>query len=311
MPTRPASSEEVECWSHAAESLRILSSIYANSKTVETMGRVNRLISTWPTDDTVPAEGLGYLQGVQGKLTSGLTEIMNSANQEVKAIDDAIERVGVLIALRRAPETLPPTEKRNKRPRAPSPSGTPIPIPSAIANSRSVSITLPPRTNSVGPTTHSRESRAKKDSLIKQQLQPGRKVVFHQPKPADGADSAWILAVVVKYVGGGKYEVQDAEPQDDGKPGPIYKTTLKAILPLPDPEAPVGSPAHLNVYPEFPVGSTVMALYPDTSCFYRAEVIATPDRAVTSSKYPAYKVKFEDDEGMEHSVPAFWVVDFP
>lgn len=58
----------------------------------------------------------------------------------------------------------------------------------------------------------------------------------------------------------------------------IYKTTLKAILPLPDPDAPAGSPAHLNVYPEFPVGSTVMALYPDTSCFYRAEVIATPDR---------------------------------
>ena len=58
----------------------------------------------------------------------------------------------------------------------------------------------------------------------------------------------------------------------------IYKTTHKSILPLPDPDAPVGSPAHLNVYPEFSVGSTVMALYPDTSCFYRAEVIATPDR---------------------------------
>ena len=58
----------------------------------------------------------------------------------------------------------------------------------------------------------------------------------------------------------------------------IYKTNLRSILPLPDPEAPVGSPAHLNVYPEFSVGSTVMALYPDTSCFYRAEVIATPDR---------------------------------
>lgn len=79
-----SNSTELECWSHAAESLKILSDIYANSKTLDTMGRVNRLISTWPTDDTVPAEGLGYLQGVQGKLTSGLTEIMNSANQEVK-----------------------------------------------------------------------------------------------------------------------------------------------------------------------------------------------------------------------------------
>lgn len=57
----------------------------------------------------------------------------------------------------------------------------------------------------------------------------------------------------------------------------IYKTTLKSILPLPDPDAPAGSSAHLDVYPVFSVGSTVMALYPDTSCFYRAEVIAKPD----------------------------------
>jgi SAGA-associated factor 29 len=74
----------VQYWSQAAELLKNLSGIYANSKTVDTMGRVNRLISTWPTDDTVPAEGLGNLQSVKGKLTSGLTEIMNSANQEVK-----------------------------------------------------------------------------------------------------------------------------------------------------------------------------------------------------------------------------------
>lgn len=52
-----------------------------------------------------------------------------------------------------------------------------------------------------------------------------------------------------------------------------YNTTLRAIIPLPDLEAPPSNAAHLNAYREFPVGSTVMALYPDTSCFYRAEVI--------------------------------------
>lgn len=56
----------------------------------------------------------------------------------------------------------------------------------------------------------------------------------------------------------------------------LYTTSLRAIIPLPDPTAPLGSPAHVNSYQEFPAGSTVMALYPDTSCFYRAEVIATP-----------------------------------
>lgn len=49
-----------------------------------------------------------------------------------------------------------------------------------------------------------------------------------------------------------------------------------SIIPLPDKDASPGSPAHLGAYPEFPTGATVMALYPDTSCFYRAEVIASP-----------------------------------
>jgi len=56
-----------------------------------------------------------------------------------------------------------------------------------------------------------------------------------------------------------------------------------------------------------------MALYPDTSCFYRAEVIASRaiDRSSPSTKTPMYKVKFEDDEDMEHAIAAYWVVDNP
>ena len=56
----------------------------------------------------------------------------------------------------------------------------------------------------------------------------------------------------------------------------VYTTTLRAIIPLPDPTAPAGSPAHVSSYQEYPAGSTVMALYPDTTCFYPAEVTATP-----------------------------------
>jgi SAGA-associated factor 29 len=48
------------------------------------------------------------------------------------------------------------------------------------------------------------------------------------------------------------------------------------MIPLPDPDASPGNPSHINAYPEFTAGSTVMALYPDTSCFYRAEVIQGP-----------------------------------
>ncbi len=117
-------SSEVECWSHASESLSVLSSLYGSAATAETIGRVNRLINAWPADDTLPAEGIGHTKTTQQKLTSGLSEIINASDHEIKwgldpthchyltyatsrAIDDVLERVSVLMALRRAPEVLP------------------------------------------------------------------------------------------------------------------------------------------------------------------------------------------------------------
>lgn len=59
-----------------------------------------------------------------------------------------------------------------------------------------------------------------------------------------------------------------------------YTTTLKSMIPLPDPNAPPGSPSSLDVYPQHREGATVLALYPDTSCFYRAKVLAGPTHKV-------------------------------
>ncbi|KAF8630883.1 hypothetical protein AX17_005241 [Amanita inopinata Kibby_2008] len=325
--TRPATSEELDCWSRTADSLRTLTSKYANTTTLETIGRVNRLISAWPTDDTLPAQGIDDVKAIHRKLTPGITEIKSAAEDEARAIDHTIEQVGILLALRRAPEHLPP-EKR-KRPRGPSPSTTPSLVAGQTGHNRGVSITLPAR-NSVGPSPAgylSREHKLRREALTKQlPLQPGRKVAFHpvEGKSANGGtdtdENTWILALVTRCINTDKnrYEVQDAEPQEDGQPGILYTAPLRAMIPLPDPNAPVGSPAHVGSYQDFPAGSTVMALYPDTSCFYRAEVIATPrdlqlpGRAPPSSKQmPTYKLKFEDDDNQEHSVAAQWVVEWP
>lgn len=62
-----------------------------------------------------------------------------------------------------------------------------------------------------------------------------------------------------------------------------YNTTLRNLIPLPDPNAPPNSAMHPNSYEEHLVGSIVMGLYPDTSCFYRAEVVAAPGVRVGSS----------------------------
>lgn len=64
----------------------------------------------------------------------------------------------------------------------------------------------------------------------------------------------------------------------------LLRSTPISIIPLPDKDASPGSPAHLGAYQEFSTGSTVMALYPDTSCFYRAEVIASPKDIPTQGR---------------------------
>ncbi|TBU62334.1 SGF29 tudor-like domain-containing protein [Dichomitus squalens] len=294
----------------------------------DTIGRVHRLLSQWPSDDSLPSEGIDGVKSIYKKLVSGLNEVKTNAEKDAEAIDEVIERLSVLIALRKAPEPQAP-EKRNKRPRAHSPSIAPPVTPAVATPTRSMSITVPPR-GSVGPQPSipfSREPKARREALAKQlPLQDGRKVAFHPPTntskndaAANGKDEEWILAVVTKCINQDKnrYEVQDPEPQEDGQPGQRYNTTLRAIIPLPDPNAPPDSAAHLNAYPEFTAGATVMALYPDTSCFYRAEVIASPKdlntgrNGGTGKQPPMYKLKFEDDDDQEHMVQALWVVEWP
>ncbi|KAI0322410.1 SGF29 tudor-like domain-containing protein [Amylostereum chailletii] len=311
---RPASSEEVECWTQTAVSLSTLNNnLSINNILPETVGRVNRLISAWPPDELPPAEGIDGVKNVHKKLVAGLAEIRLSSERDVKAIDEAIERLSILIGLRKAPESAPPEMlKRAKRPRAHSPT-------------RALTPSTP--RGSVGPQASgafSREPKARREALSGQlPLQEGRLVAFHPnssmskvngAEAAETDDNTWILAKVLRSINQDKnrYEVEDAEP--DKFPAPKYKTTLRAILPLPDPDAPANSPTHPSAYPQFPTGTTVLGLYPETSCFYRAQVIATPRdiRNPANSKMGAmYQLKFEDDEDQLHLVAAHMVVEWP
>ena len=42
------------------------------------------MLSTWPSDDTVPAEGFDSLKTTYRKLTSGLSEIKSNAEKEAR-----------------------------------------------------------------------------------------------------------------------------------------------------------------------------------------------------------------------------------
>jgi SAGA-associated factor 29 len=62
-----------------------------------------------------------------------------------------------------------------------------------------------------------------------------------------------------------RYEVQDPEPDDAGGHGK-YKAFASALIPIPRDSANL---------PSYPVGKQVLARYPETTTFYRAEVMGT------------------------------------
>lgn len=329
---RPASTEEIDCWSHATTSIAALSNLAVNSSTLETVDRVNQLIDTLPADDAFPADGFESVKSNYRKLALGLKEIKMQSDKDTKAIEEVLEKLGVLIALRKASESTPQEKQRPKRPRAHSPLSTSNPpTPALVANGRNTA--TPTQRGSAGPQPSTPSLRGTKvrgdtlrDIILKQlPLQEGRMVAFHPPtsgKGADGTspeDTTWIMARIVRSFHQDKfrYEVEDIEPQEDGKPL-RYQASLRSahtsIIPLPDKDASAGSPAHTSAYQEFPTGATVLALYPDTSCFYRAEVVASPKDIPTQGRNSGttyYKLKFEDDDDQEHMVSAAEVVEWP
>ncbi|KAF8264759.1 SGF29 tudor-like domain-containing protein [Lactarius quietus] len=330
---RPASTEEIECWSHATNSISALSNLAVNSTTQETVDRVNQLISTLPTDDAFPADGFESVKSNYKRLVSGLKEVKVQSDKDIKAIEEVLEKLGVLIALRKASESTPQDKQRPKRPRAHSPLSTSNPpTPALAANGRNTA--TPTQRGSAGPQPSTPSLRGTKirgdtlrDIVLKQlPLQEGRMVAFHPPTSGKGADgmspedTTWIMARIVRSFHQDKfrYEVEDIEPQEDGKPL-RYQASLRSsahtsIIPLPVKDASVGSPAHISAYQEFHTGATVLALYPDTSCFYRAEVVASPKDIPTQGRNSGtayYKLKFEDDDDQEHMVSAAEVVEWP
>ncbi|CAG9857926.1 unnamed protein product [Phyllotreta striolata] len=111
-------------------------------------------------------------------------------------------------------------------------------------------------------------------------------------------DIEWILAEVVSYIhGSNKYEIDDIlkEQNQIGR----YTVSKCKVIPLPLMRAnPKTDPQAL-----FPQGSLVMALFPGTTCFYKALVDKPP-----ATHADEYQLLFEDltyPEGYSPSLPVF------
>ncbi|KAG0275691.1 SAGA HAT/Core module component [Linnemannia exigua] len=128
----------------------------------------------------------------------------------------------------------------------------------------------------------------------------GHQVAARTPKDKNKVEE-WILARVLSYSSEkNKYVVEDDEADDYGKKMTYTLSARSVIMIMDDQEA----------VPEFPAGHTVLALYPSTTCFYKAIVVRPPSKD-TGHSSPVYTIKFDDDEGNERTAPPRMVLDMP
>jgi SAGA-associated factor 29 len=154
------------------------------------------------------------------------------------------------------------------------PSDSPVPSPAENRQVRKIGASRtssqPPRGLGDKDNTPSEASeRASKPKVVYHQ---GQEVAFKRKVPNGKTEEQdWIQGRVVRVIGEGKsrrYEVKDPYP-DENSGGPnVYKSSASQMVPIPPEGATLG---------DYEPGRMVLALYPETTTFYRAEVKAMLD----------------------------------
>ncbi len=113
----------------------------------------------------------------------------------------------------------------------------------------------------------------------------------------DGAEE-WLLARVLCGSANGCVVVAEAEdPPESGSLGTRHVLPVSSLHCLPTPESPL-----------LPLRSRVLALFPGTTAFYPAVVVALPSRRRRGSEYA---VRFSEDTSPSRHVPPLYVVPQP
>ncbi|ORE07924.1 DUF1325-domain-containing protein [Rhizopus microsporus var. microsporus] len=132
-------------------------------------------------------------------------------------------------------------------------------------------------------------------------LAPGTSVAAKQPQQKD-KDEVWILAIVISYhADKNKYQIEDVD-QDEFGQKQRYMLQPRNVIAIPNIN-------EAREHPELSVGQDVLALYPSTTCFYKARIVEPPSK---NKDAPGnYKVQFEDDNNEFQYVMPGHVLELP
>ncbi|KAL2869298.1 SAGA-associated factor 29 family protein [Aspergillus lucknowensis] len=296
-----AANEETDMWNKILQDLRKAKEKNDKQKALaEQIGALNEKIGK---------EGGKPTLSEHNQLDSLYRQMLKLCEEERAILQDepsdVIKNLGLLTALRQASEAEAPmsraaslSKSRKKRndvdgsaTDSPGPSGGVLDKGgrSKVGTQRSTSVSSTHVRDNVQVKIEEGTESAKGTPAERNgQLAVGAEVVFKHNKNKQGVEGEGIQCIIKGITGEGykkRYDVQDPEPNENGEQGAVYKTTAASLIPIPR----MGS-----ALPSFAVGKQVLARYPDTTTFYRAEVMGL--------KKDTYRLKFEgeeDDKEME------------
>ncbi|OAL69776.1 hypothetical protein A7D00_5815 [Trichophyton violaceum] len=304
-----AADEEVEMWNKICQDIRKAAEKNEKQRTIglQIAALNEKIARNGNKPSLAEIDHLDSLHRQQLKLSAEERAIL----QDEPA--DVTKNLGILIALRSASEAADPQSrslsqnKSRKRKGDVDLASTESPAPSSSGVSsdklnrikggaqRSTSVSSSHRgdTASLDNGVEGGRPSEKADHLV-----IGAEVVFKHNKKQQGVEGEGIQCIIKNITGEGnkrRYDVQDPEPIENGEEGAIYKTTAASLIHIPK----AGSPL-----PQFQIGKQVLARYPDTTTFYRAEVMGL--------KKEVYRLKFEGEEDdKEMEVDRRYVLDIP
>ena len=155
---------------------------------------------------------------------------------------------------------------------------------------------MPPHSDSAEPPAGSSSSQNQKSKVT---FAKGDAVAFRSKQVSAGEPVDWILGEVAAVIGDGKtrrYKVMDIEPDESSKQRE-FRTSASNMIPItPEDQAAALLPLEK--------GRIVLALYPHTTTFYRAEVMNTEDGKVN------LRFEGENDSAMQQQVERRFVVEY-
>ncbi|KAI9730839.1 MAG: SAGA HAT/Core module component [Cirrosporium novae-zelandiae] len=221
------------------------------------------------------------------------------AEEETKVLkeepNDVLKNISILIALRTASEADGPRNasfQKSRNPKRKHDSDS-VDSPGTLSNQSTAAVRKGGAGRSVSAVAQGKESREVSVKIEEteggkdtSQLSVGTEVIFSNPKikNVEGEGIQCIIRSIHGKDDKKRYDVQDLEGEN-GQPGALYRAHASALIPIPAPGA---------LLPDLPKGKQVLARYPDTTTFYKAEVMGL--------KKDVYRLKFEgeeDDKEME------------